>query len=342
MKEGAVMVGRANSLAELTRLDAIAQHLGLGKKWIGSEMVSAVTTACLNEVRPILADSQANGDSVSERLADHYRVKFEPVYSVADIADLERRYVQEKRELGFVQVREELSDPAVDALLFLRTKADHAARDRWVAVLNLQFSAYREYWNKFHEITHRIIEPPQGILLFRRHDLEFKDSVESLVDHVAGNLAFYPEVFRPLVLKFASESALSFDVIRAIRSRYAPQASLLAATNAVVKYWPRPAIAFKATMSGRVRQPMKDRALRVQWQGRNTDALPEGLCPHKNMRVPESSPIYDSYSRKENQDGFENLQHWTTSTGGGLRNKVVFTSANWAEESVYCVMSIPN
>lgn len=66
------------------------------------------------------------------------------------------------------------------------------ARDRWLAILNLLHTQAREYWNTFHELVHRIIEPAQPWLPFRRSRLETESSIESLVDSVAAELAFYP------------------------------------------------------------------------------------------------------------------------------------------------------
>ena len=86
--------------------------------------------------------------------------------------------------------------------------AEELAPDRWVAVLNLQDTAAKAYWNRFHELAHRIAEPPQGILPFRRHQFEASNPVEALIDSVAAEFAFYGPAFRPIVQRLAKRNKL--------------------------------------------------------------------------------------------------------------------------------------
>jgi hypothetical protein len=133
----------------------------------------------------------------------------------------------------------------------MRTNASATDRDRWVAILNKLYSQVRAYWNMFHELSHRITEPPQLLLPFRRNRAESENTVEYVIDQVAADLAFYGPIFRPLVLAAAAEGMLTFSLIHKIRKLFAPTASVQAVTNAVVNYWPQPAICFTAKMNGR-------------------------------------------------------------------------------------------
>jgi hypothetical protein len=124
-----------------------------------------------------------------------------------------------------------------------------------------------------------------------------------------------------------------------LQDAYAPSSSLLAATNAVVKHWPAPAMVVTARMKGRKSSPEKDVALRVSSQMRNSAAGNLGLSCYPNMRVSRSSPIYAAFAAKTKVEGRENLSAWTTSSGGALPAISVFTSAIRLGEVVYGLMS---
>ncbi len=262
------------------------------------------------------------------------------MHGPADVAELEDRYLKGKREIGFAQLRGELDQPGVDALLFQRMHAGPRDPDRWVAVLNLQETRAKAYWNRFHEMIHRIGEPPQRILPFRRHQFEATNPVEALVDSVAAEVAFYGLAFRPIVERFARRNKLGFDVVDAIRASYAPTASLLATTKAVVKYWPQPAAALTAEFRGRVNAPRTDQALRVTIQGYSGTVDLADLAFFRNMRVPTGTPIDMAYRTGIAQDETEHLGDWGTSTGEYLTPIDVYTSARRIGKQVYALVSV--
>ena len=234
---------------ELMQLDGIVEHLGIGKRWLGPNMISEVIKACMNRASNIIDRiTISRGKLVAERLANHYHVRFEEVNTAADIDALENKYLRRMKEIGFAQLRDELSNPKLDALLFQRIHAHEDAPDRWVAVLNLLFTHDRAYWDRFHELSHRIAEPQQQLLPFRREHAEKRGAVEALIDTIAGELAFHRRLFRPMVQSRAG-NLLTIDLIRALRARFAPTASLLAVMNATVKLWPEPAMAFTGTVT---------------------------------------------------------------------------------------------
>lgn len=326
---------------DLLRLDAIAKHLGVKSRYPQPSFMFDVKTACLARISPIIEKMlPCTGEQIAKGLGEHLCVTFEEVHGAHDVSDIEDRYLRGKREIGFAQLREEMNQPGVDAVLFQRIHAKEQDPDRWVAVLNLKDSAARAYWNRFHELSHRIAEPPQQILPFRRHQLEAANPVEVLIDAVAAELAFYGPAFRPLVQNFARAAKLDFEVIAAIRKHYAPTASLLATINAVVKYWPRPAAALTAEWRGRRHSPNKDLALRLSPQSSNDLAAQMRLSFIPNMRVPTTSPIYRAYQTDLRQSGSELLGAWTTSDGSRLASLDVYTSAERIGEKVYGVVSV--
>ena len=323
------------------RLDQIAEHLGIAERFGNPKFRQAVIAACVARMRPILDRYvKCTGEESTAALARHFCVTFEEVHGPDDVAEIEEKYLQKKREIGFARLRDELLQPGVDALLFQRINAQLHDSDKWVAVINLQQTRAKSYWNRCHELAHRIAEPPQLLLPFRRHRFEGLNPVESLVDAVAAEIAFYPPAFRPLVRSFARDGErLTFSTIEKIRARYAPSASILATLKAVTKHWPGPAAALTAEFRGRKNEPRKDVALRVTVQAYSDLADGAGLKFFPNMRVPDESPIQHTFKTKVDSEQNENLGEWTTSQGGGLPAIEVFTSAKDFGKSVYVLMS---
>jgi len=326
---------------DLMRLDAIAKHLNVKSRFEDRSFGADVASACLARIAPVIDKLlPCAGEKIALGLGEHLCLTFEEVHGPHDIVELEDRYFRGKKEIGFAQLRGELRQPGVDALLFERMNAEERAPDRWVAVLNLQDTAAKAYWNRFHELSHRIAEPPQGILPFRRHQFEASNPVEALIDSVAAEFAFYGPAFRPIVQRLAMRNSLNFEVIEAIRDSYAPSASLLATIKAVVKYWPRPAAAITAEFRGRVNSRDEDQALRVTPQGYNDAAGLARLAFFPNMRVPQGAPIDLAFQTGVAQDSLEHLGDWTTSQGKGLTPLDVRTAARRLGSRVYAVVSL--
>jgi len=332
-------VRKATAQDEL-RLDAMARHLKIASRYPEPRFTVEVTAACLERVSPIISKLlPCSGEDIAQGLGDHFCVTFEEVHDQEDADEIVDRYLIGKNELGFAQLHDELADGGVDALLFERMYADEHDRDRWVAVLNLLEGGAKGYWSRFHELVHRVAEPPQQILPLRRHQFEASNPVEFLIDSIAGELAFFEPAFRPLVERAAKKSRLNFDVVCQIRNCFAPTASLLATVKAVVKFWPSPAIALTAERRGRKGNPSDGVALRVTLQGSSSTAEPVGLKVFRNMRVPQGSPMFEAFDTGIDQDEHEHLGDWDTSTGESLEPIDVFTSAWRIRHQVYALMS---
>lgn len=326
---------------ELMRLDAIARHLKIKSRYPENGFTEAVIDACLDRIAPVVEKLlPCSGEQIALGLGKHLHLTFEEVRGPDDVTDLLKRYLKGKKEIGFAQVPEQLAQPGVDALLFERMHAEEQDPDRWVAVLNLQDSDAKGYWNRFHELSHRIAEPPQGILPFKRHQFEANNPVETLMDAIAAEFGFYEPAFRPLVEQCAQRSRLTFNVVDFLRHQFAPTASLLSTMKAVVKFWPQPAAMLVSEFRGRVGAPHVDQALRVTPQGHNGAASDSGLKYIFNMRVPQGSPIDVAYQTGVEQNEFERLGNWTTSQGKRLTSLDVHTSARRIGKRVYSLISV--
>ncbi|MBX3450783.1 MAG: hypothetical protein KF777_14550 [Planctomycetaceae bacterium] len=331
---------RQPTTQELMRLDAIAKHLKIKSRYPADSFTAAVIDTCLDRIAPVVEKLlPCSGEQIALGLGEHLHLTFEEVRGPADVTDLLKRYLQGKKEIGFAQVPEQLTQPGVDALLFERMHAQEQDPDRWVAVLNLQDSDAKGYWNRFHELSHRIAEPPQGILPFKRHQIEASNPVETLMDAIAAEFGFYEPAFRPLVEQRAQRSRLTFSVVEYLRRQFAPTASLLSTMKAVVKFWPQPAAVLVSEFRGRVGAPHLDQALRVTPQGHNGAASNSGLKFIFNMRVPQGSPIDLAFQTGVEQNELERLGNWTTSQGKRLASLNVHTSARRIGKRVYSLIS---
>jgi hypothetical protein len=328
------------TLGELMRLDSIASHLELEVDPTDPAFVDEAIAAVKRKVAPIARrTSPQNGEDLLASIAAHFGVTFEEVREPGDIAALKHRYLKQRREIGFAVIDDELADTNVDALLFQLTNPRRDSRERFIAILNLQESESRGYWNRSHELSHRLAEPPQKLLPFKRHRFEVANPVERVIDKIAGELAFYPPIFQPLVARAAASPLLAISTVTRIQHCYAPTSSLLATANAVAGNWPRPAIVLTASVGGRKHRPEEAVALRVSVQARNAAARKAELLIWDNMRVPRSSPIFAALHEDRQCEDYENLATWTSSNGQALPNTTVFTSALGLRNRVYAIMS---
>jgi hypothetical protein len=323
------------------RLDAIVKYLGVGKHWDDHGSERDVIDACVEKVNALIPGTDPHGEALASRVANHYKVLFEKVRDNSDIDLLEKKYLKEKKEIGFAMLRDEIISPDVDALLFHRHNATVDDLDQWVAVLNLMFTEDRAYWNMFHELSHRLAEPPQKFFSFRKQlvDSNSLDDVEKLMDNISGNIAFHPKLFIPY-FPARRDIPLDFQIIEEIRRNFAPTASLLSVTNAVIQRWERPAIAFVAAMKPKKYGPQNQLALRIIPQARNKLSYETDFRLFKNMRVPESSCIYQTFRTGFPETDVEQTTTWTTCNGSKVPNHTVTVSAIRLDKRVYGVMTI--
>lgn len=336
------MVSKRRATAQdVIRLDAIAENLEIDSRYCQRSFTADVAAACLARTTPVISKLlPCTGEQIALGLAEHFRLVFEEVRGPLDIAKLKRHYLEGKREIGFAQLQDELDQPDIDALLFERMNARDGDNDQWVAVLNLQQTEAKAYWNRFHEIVHRIAEPPQQILPLRRHKFEAANPVEALIDAVAAEFAFYGPAFRPLCERIAKRNRLTMSAVEAIRATYAPTASLQSTLKAVTKHWPKPAAAIIAEFRGRKSANEEAQALRVAPQQYSDAAANASLKFFPNMRVPVRSPIHQAFQLNAGRDGAEHLGDWGTSSGDRLASIDVYTSALKIGSRVYAVVSV--
>ena len=222
-----------------------------------------------------------------------------------------------------------------DAITVRRLDPKPWHREYWAIINCHRWHDYRRYWSKWHEIVHRLLDGQQLAFAFRRTRQNRPEPGEALVDRVAATLAFFPDMFEPVVKEeYTQEGRFTFDVIDRVRQRIAPDASREATANACLRYVPSPVwflqchMGLKASEMRRLNNPQmsffpeeppKDK-LRVRNGSSSPWAEDLGIRFHPNMRVPESSIVTLGFDDElgEPKQGTEALDAWATSSGGPI------------------------
>ena len=242
-----------------------------------------------------------------------------------------------------------------DAITVRRLDPKPWHREYW-AIINCQgWHGYRRYWSKWHEIVHRLLDGQQLAFAFRRTRQHRPEPGEALVDRVAATLAFFPDMFEPVVKEeCAREGRFTFDVIDRVRERIAPDASREATANACLRYVPSPVwflqchMGLKASEVRRLNNPQisffpeepPEDKLRVRHGSYSPSAEDLGIRFHPNMRVPDSSIVtlgfHDEWG--EPKEGTEALDAWETSSGGPIGyGEIHFEAMKIGDEEVWAI-----
>jgi hypothetical protein len=331
---------KEKTLDDEQRLLAMREHLNVRARPPDKVFEAEVVDAAIRKVQPLVdRNAHCQGEQIIASVARELGVQFEEVRSQADIQQLEKKYLEGQKELGFGLLAHELANPEVDALLFERINAIAGAPDQWVAVLNLLKTQSRAYWSRPHELIHRLAEPPQRRLPFYRHRTDARNRLERIIDMGAAELAFPRVAFGPRVMAVTNHD-LTWEIVERTKMDFAPTSSLLSAAKAFIRFWPHPAFLLQASMRGRRGHPNKDIALRVSVEGFSATSQQSGVRFFPNMRVPPTSSIYHTLREGHSVSGFESLARWTTSDGEKLPDRRAFVCAKRLGPIVYGLVSL--
>ena len=242
-----------------------------------------------------------------------------------------------------------------DAITVRRLDPRPWDREYW-AIINCQgWHEFRRYFSKWHEIVHLLLDGQQLAFAFRRTRANSPEPAEALVDRVAATLAFYPDIFEPVVREeYTREGRLTFDVIHRVRERIAPDASREATANACLRHVPSSVwflqclMGVKASELRRLNNPQMsffpeespEAKLRVRICSSSPSAKQLAITFHPNMRVPESSIVslgfHDAWG--EPVEGTETLDAWETSSGGPIGyGEIHFEARKIGDEEVWAI-----
>ena len=325
-----------------------AQLLGLPSYGPGAD--AAIVEYCRRQVSLLTAQHglpETMGELL-ERVASCLDVEFVEIHSDEDLARLLQRLPLEV-EPALAQVVTELGEDT-DAIT-IRRLAPQPWDRKYLAVINCRAWHFsRRFFTKWHELAHRLIDGEQLSLAFRRTPVERKDPGEILVDKVAGELAFFPEIVATRAQQCLGESGLTFESVDALRQSLAPEASRQATTLALIKYLDRPAwylrcaVSLKLTetygaesQNGKVKPVPKLRVIQVF---SNEVASRSGIRIHQWMRVPESGLVALAQQSRIDQIGTERLEEWETSSDGPIGHGQLFVDCEVLDDEVVALTSI--
>ena len=220
----------------------------------------------------------------------------------------------------------------------------------YLAIINCQdWHELRRYYSKWHEIVHRLIEGQQLRFAFRHTKVDRPEPEEVLVDRIAGALAFFSDIFRPVVAEeIQIDGHLTFKSIDRVRERIAPDASRQATSMACLRHVANPAwllrcgLGLKVSEQRRLDSPQMSlipersprEKLRIRQSLPNPAARNSGTTFYPNMRVPESSIIAQVFNSESDVggQGKESLGVWETSSGGPIGSGTVHVEAEWVTD----------
>ena len=343
-----------NSDYEL-ELNCVAKELGLGRT---DNVEDRIIEHCLALLRdwvavhgtPETLSELANGFAASlDLLITEVRTETDIDAVLEEVAPVQKVVIGElKTEFG----------GDTDAIIVRRLDPKPWDRAYW-AIINCQdWHEYRRYFTAWHEIVHLLLEGQQLAVAFRRTREKRSEPAEVLVDRVAAALAFYPDMFEPIVREeYTREGRLTFDVIDRVRERIAPDASREATTSACLRHIPSPAwflqcrMGLSASETRRLNSPQMaffpeeapEAKLRVLKGLMSPLAKDLEIRFHPNMRVPESSIVNLGFHdvQVETKQGTEALDAWETSSGGPIGSGEIYIEARrGGDAEVWAIASL--
>ena len=265
---------------------------------------------------------------------------FREVHCDEDLNQIIAEFVPQGETI-FANLRNELRDQDYAITL----KRQHAAKFDlpFVSIIDCRGpKVFASYFTKWHELAHLFTLTPQMRLVFRRtHAAATLDPEESLMDVIAGEMAFWPDF-----LNADRDQEISFGLIDRIRKDFCPQASLQASIIGIAKALPKPCILLTAQLSLKKSQklgaaqlrfancPAPTPQLRAVHVTVNRVAREQGFHMHAHWRVPEQSVIYRAFDQRADFDAVEDLDWWSTSGGSQLASSKVLVKAKYSPGSV--------
>lgn len=298
--------------------------------------VTAIVAFCNKRVHAFLKEFRcATLSELLSAAAAKLDTLFIEIHTDGDLARVEQEYTAQGERI-FATLADQLS-PNVYAITFKRTLPREDDR-RFVSVIDCRGSkAWRCYFSKWHELAHLLTLTQQARLKFCRTHVEpeTKDPEEALMDVIAGEVGFFPELVR-----LHATGEISFEKVSELRDRLCPDASQQASLIGFVKAWSTPCVLIQARLGLRdhERRALAQQTfefhdaptavLRAIHVTPNTAAENAGILIPRNMRIPERSVIFKVFSDDLTAlEADEDLGWWESSTGCGLDARSVMVKA---------------
>jgi hypothetical protein len=331
------------ALNESMQVYRLARHLGI-RVSKPNELVPAIMQYCEQQISQFM-QGLLSCETLTEMLewvANRCGTDFIMIHTDEDLQRIKQEYL-ERRELGFVQLEEELPPHVFGLTIKLQNR--ESWEPEFVSIIDCRGEkAMRSYFTKWHELAHLLTLTRQKRLVFKRThaSVNGNDPEERLMDIIAGHFGFYPQIAR----KFMN-GEISFNAIERLREYLCPEASLQSSLINFVRCWNHPCIllraepALKKDEEAQLCQGRFDfldapqYALRVVKVSSNDLARERRFSIHKNMRIPEHSIISWVFRGTVIYDEAEEcLSWWETSNGTQLPQCAVRVKAKRSGQSV--------
>jgi hypothetical protein len=340
-------------LAYQRELIAAAKRLGLPAR---GDIERSLIRHATETIRSWIAAHGApkNLSDLLDKVATSFSVEIVEIHDDADIETLLQR-IPPTREPVLARLAAELDDSTDAVILQRQNRADWEMP--YLAVINCRgWHHSRRYFSKWHEVIHLLLDGRQLRFAFRKRAAKRKHPEEVLVDKIAGELAFHPDLFGPVFqAELESSGRLTFDVVERVRAEVAPDASRESALYACVRHCSEPVFLLKARLlyKNSERRQLNDLLsglddvnrpqpkLRVLSSSANDTAAQLGIRFHENMQVPETSLVSQAFNGAEGRgDGAEPLDIWQTSSGGPIGHGRLRIEARRRGEDVWCLVHV--
>lgn len=307
-----------------------ANRLGISKK---GDLEKNIIKFCENFVKERIAgfgEKPKTLDNLLGTVSSLMNVRVEEIHNENDLKQLLVKFPPQKIPV-MSQVSNELDEKTDAIMVWLKDCQPWEAP--YLAIVNCQGRhLLRRYFTTWHEIAHLLVDGRQHQMVFRRTPKFKKESEEILVDKVAGELAFYPEIFTPAFNEeFKKEGRLTFELVERIRDKYCPAASFQSTLIACLKNCKDPTffitakpgykkteeqlISSKQALLFPNRETKPSRKLRIVTAMPNDAISKNGIRFFKNMEIPKDSVIWKAFSNQTKTTASEFLSAWKTSDG---------------------------
>jgi hypothetical protein len=320
----------------------LAADLGLRAT---ADPVAAIVQYCHAKVQRFLRElpSCKEPGQLLQLAANKLGTEFREVHTNDQLDQVRAEFVQ-RQEPGFIRIHEEFSRDVL-GITIKRIKA-HPWELPYVSVIDCRGgNARRSYFTKWHELGHLLILTDQTRLVFMRTHAERKTPEESLVDVIAGSLAFYPSIVRA-----HAKGELSFAAVEELRLRWWPDASAQAALIGITKSWPGPGILVDARMDYKEHErPSAQSSFGFREEPkpslRAVHVTPNDACSElalkviPRFRVPKASVIARVFREQlPYEEAVEDLSSWRSSDGQSWDGGEVLVKAKLVREGVQALL----
>lgn len=347
------MRNASERLAYQRELIAAAKRLGIPAR---GDIERSLIRHATETIRTWIAahGTPKNLSDLLRNVATSLCIEIVEIHSDSDIKALYKR-IPPTREPVLARLAAELDDSTDAVILQRQNRADWEMP--YLAIINCRgWHHSRRYFSKWHEVIHLLLDGRQLRFAFRKRAAKRKHPEEVLVDKIAGEVAFHPDLFGPAFqAELEVAGRLTFEVVERVRAKIAPDASRESALYACVRHCPEPLVFLKGRLlyKNSERRQLDNRLralnlvdlpqskLRVLSSSGNDAATRLGIRFHENMQVPETSLVSRAFNGpKDRVEGRESLDIWQTSSGGPIGHGRLNIEARRRGDEVWCLVHV--